>query len=79
MEAMIASFLKVFLRAFQQQNVTGGHYFLASITPFFIAVAEVAVVIAIVNIGWSSVLWIGAGGAIGVTSAMLLHRKMIAR
>jgi hypothetical protein len=63
----------VFLRAFQQQNVMGGHYLSAALTSYAIAFAEVAVIVGIVTAGWSAVVWVGTGGAIGVTTAMLAH------
>jgi hypothetical protein len=68
----------VFGRAIQQQNVTGGHYIAAAITPFLIAAGEIAVVGAIVMSGWEMWPWIGAGGAIGATSAMWAYRKATA-
>ena len=76
MKIMIATFALVFLRAIQQQNVIHGQYLLAAITPYAIAVAEVATVLWVVQIGWSAIPWVGTGGAIGVTSAMALHRRI---
>jgi hypothetical protein len=75
--AMAATALLVFGRAIQQQNVIGGHYLAAAITPFLIAAGEIAVVGAIVVSGWHMWPWIGAGGAVGVTSAMWLHRRVV--
>jgi len=74
MKIMMATFALVFLRAIQQQNVIHGQYYLAAITPYAIAVAEVASVLWVVQTGWSAIPWVGTGGAIGVTSAMMLHR-----
>ena len=73
--ALAATFLLVFGRAIQQQNVIHGHYLAAALTPFLIAAGEIAVVGAIVLDGWASWPWIGAGGGIGATSAMWLHRR----
>jgi hypothetical protein len=70
-----ATFALVFLRAMQQQNVTGGHYIAAALTPFAIACAEVASVLYVVSIGWPAVPFVGAGGALGVTSAMYVYRR----
>lgn len=64
----------VFTRAIQQQNVIGGHYIAAALTPYLIAAAEVATVLIVVDTGWSAIPWVGTGGAIGVVSAMYLHR-----
>lgn len=74
MSAALASFGLVYLRAIQQQNVIHGHYWLAAATSFAIAVAEVAVVLAVIHYTWSAVPWIGMGGAVGVTAAMATHR-----
>lgn len=74
MNAAFASFMLVYLRAIQQQNVIHGHYWLAALTSFVIAIAEVAVVLAVVAHTWAAVPWIGLGGAIGVTAAMASHR-----
>ena len=71
----IATFALVFLRAMQQQNVTGGHYLAAALTPFAIACAEVASVLYVVSIGWPAVPFVGAGGACGVTFAMFIYRR----
>ena len=76
-ELTIATFVLVFSRAIQQLNVVGGHYLAASITPFFIASGEVATVLFVVSSGWQSIPYIGLGGAIGATTAMYLHRKLI--
>lgn len=76
MKIMIATFLLVFLRAIQQQNVIHGQYVMAAITPYLLACAEVASVLWVVQTGWSAIPWVGTGGAIGVTSAMLFHRRV---
>lgn len=76
MNILIATFALVFLRAIQQQNVIHGQYVLAAVTPYAIAVAEVASVLLVVQTGWSAIPWVGTGGAIGVTTAMLLHRRV---
>lgn len=73
---MGATAVMVFLRAWQQQNVIHGHYVWAALTPYGIAVADVVVVLGMVDHGLSAALWIGTGGAIGVTSAMYVHRRM---
>lgn len=79
MKLLIATFGLVFLRAIQQQNVIHGHYWLAAVTPYAMAIFEVATVLWVVDTGWSAVPWVGTGGAMGVTSAMLLHRKLLRR
>lgn len=76
MKIAIATFALVFLRGIQQQNVIHGQYLLAAVTPFALAVAEVASVVWVVEVGWPAVPWVGLGGALGVTLAMFLHRRL---
>ena len=76
MKIMLATFGLVFLRAIQQQNVIHGQYVMAAITPYLLACAEVASVLWVVQTGWPAIPWVGTGGALGVTSAMLLHRRV---
>lgn len=77
--AFLATFALVFLKAWQQQNVIGGHYLNAAATSYGMAFAEVGVVLSVVDYGWSAAIWIGTGGAIGVTAAMASHRKIMGR
>jgi len=65
----------VFLRAFQTQNVIHRHYVPAILTSYLMAIGEVAVVLYVVEIGWTAIPWIGTGGAIGVTLSMYIHNK----
>lgn len=74
--AAAATFVLVFSRAIQQQNVIGGHYWAAAVTPMLIAAGEIAVVGAIVLDGWSAWPWISLGGGVGAVSAMALHRRI---
>ena len=74
---MLSTFVLVFLRAFQTQNVIHRHYYFAGVTSFLMAGAEVAVVLGVVSSGWAAVPWIGAGGALGVTTSMFLHKKYL--
>jgi hypothetical protein len=71
-----ATFLLVFLRAWQQQNVTHGYYWWAFITSYGLALADVLVVMGVVKHGLAAVPFVGTGGAVGVICAMLLHRKI---
>ena len=75
MTIILATFVVVFGRAIQQQNVIGGHYISAAITPYLIAVGEVAVVLLVVDTGWQSIPLVGTGGALGAVSAMWVHRR----
>ena len=73
----LASFMLVFLKAIQQQNVVHGKYAMAAITSYGLALSEVAVILYAVKIGWDAVPYMGTGGAIGGTLAMYVHRKYI--
>lgn len=79
MTLLIATFLTVFLLAFQQQNVVHGHYAMAAVTSFLIAVAQFAMIRG-VSTGepWEFML-MGVGGACGVTLSMVAHRRFIKR
>jgi hypothetical protein len=72
---LVVTALLVFLRAFQSQNVVCGYYWWAVLTSYGMAIGEVAVVLIVVEAGWPSIPWVGTGGAIGVITAMYIHRK----
>ena len=76
MNALIASFCIVFLKAMQQQHVIHRHFYWAAVTSYGLAVCEVAVLLIVIDKGWPAVPWIGTGGAMGVTLAMWTHGKM---
>jgi hypothetical protein len=70
------SFLAVFLKGFQHQNVIGGKYKLAFIFSYGMAVLDVAVISFVVSEGWASILPVGTGAAFGITLSMYLYRKI---
>jgi hypothetical protein len=74
-----ATALAVYARAVQQLNVVGGHYLMASITPFAIAAGDAAWVIAVGVHGWDAVIPMGTGGAIGAVLAMRSHPWLVRR
>jgi hypothetical protein len=76
MTIILVTWLVVFSRAIQQQNVTGGHYLAAAVTPYMIAVGEVLTVLLVVDTGIAAIPYVGTGGAIGAVSAMWVHRKL---
>ena len=76
MKILLATYLLVFMRALQSQQVIAGHYFAAAITPYAIACGEVATVLWVVDTGWSAVPWVGTGGSLGATSAMWVFRRI---
>lgn len=74
MDILISTFFTVGLLGFQQQNVTHNHYWLAAITSMAIAAAQYVMITSVANGG--SWILMGIGGAAGVTSSMVIHRKM---
>lgn len=75
MTILLATFMLVFLRAMQQQNVIHNNYMAAALTPYLIACAEVASVLLVVQTGWSAIPFVGTGGSLGVVSAMFVHGR----
>jgi len=73
----ISTFAAVFLLSFQQQNVVGGHFFYAAITSMLIAAAQFAMFKGVIASDLIGVLYMGTGGAVGVTLSMFVHRKVI--
>jgi hypothetical protein len=70
------SLTAVFLKGFQHQNVIGGKYKMAFIFSYMMAVLDVAVISLVVQSGWSSVIPVGTGGAIGIVASMYLYRRI---
>lgn len=77
MNIFLATLLLVFMRGIQQQNVIHGNYKLAFITPYLIACGEVASVLLVVSTGWSSIPFVGTGGAVGIVLSMFVHKRWI--
>lgn len=73
---LAATFALVFLRAIQQLNVINHNIKMAAMTSYLLAVAEVTSLLSVVATGWPAVPWVGTGGALGVVSAMLAHKKL---
>ena len=74
MKIMMATLVLVYFKAIQQQNVIHGNYAMAAVTPYILALCEVATVLWVVDTGWTAVPWVGTGGAVGVVAGMLSHR-----
>jgi hypothetical protein len=74
---VLAAFALVALRSLQQQNVIHRYYWWAAATSYVIAFADIALILFVVKTGWGSAVYIGTGGAIGVTFAMYVHRRFI--
>lgn len=74
-----ASFIFIFLKAFQQRNVAFDHYVWIIPTSFLMALAEVYVIANIAARGYSIflVLSIGLGSGIGALLAAILHKRFL--
>ena len=78
MTLIIASFISVFVKAFQQRNVTFNNYISVPLFSFGMAFTEVYIVINIVELGASwDVIWrLAVGAVLGCWTAMYLHNKL---
>lgn len=73
--AFAASFVFIFLKAFQQLNVVHKQYLLVVPTSMAMSTCEVAVIYLVAKQGWGwLVLFTGAGGGLGCIGAMYLHK-----
>ena len=75
-EAFFSAFILVLGRVFQNKNVIHDLYIPAILTSFVIAAADVGIILAGVEHGWSVVPAVGLGGACGVVIAMYAHNKI---
>jgi hypothetical protein len=72
--AFLASFVFIFLKAFQQLNVVHRQYLLVVPTSMAMATCEVAVIALVAKQGWGwIVVFTGLGGGLGCVGAMFLH------
>jgi hypothetical protein len=74
-----ANFLSVFLKAFQQRNVAYAHYALILPTTFALAFAEVYVISAIADVGFSIplVASVATGGGLGCLLSVWTHERFV--
>ncbi len=77
MTIFLATVIRIFLLAFQNQNVIGGFYRWAAAVSLLLAVTDVAIVLLVMDKGWWSVPYVAAGGVVGVTSSMWVHRRWV--
>lgn len=78
MTLAIASFLSVFLKAFQQRNVAFDNYIAVPWFSFGMAASEVYIVVHVVGYGLTpaTVGWMGLGGSLGCWAAMWAHKRV---
>ena len=76
-----ASFVFVFLKAFQQRNVAFDNYRWVFPTSMAMAATEVYVIATIATQGYSvvAVLGMGSGAGMGAMLAMVLHHRYVKR
>jgi hypothetical protein len=79
--AGLASFIFVFLKAFQQRNVAFDHYWPVIPISILMAATEVYVISSVVFLGYSIalVLCIGVGAGTGAVIAMRVHNSIFRR
>lgn len=75
----LITFLSVFLLGFQQKNVQHDKYFMAAGTSFCIAFAQFTVYREAAMASPLDWIYMGIGGALGITLSMYTHNKIRAR
>ena len=76
--AFVNSFIFIFLKAFQQLNVTKGHYMWVVPTSMMMALVEVWLVVKMAHLGWGwIVIPIGLGAGLGAVASMFVHNKLV--
>ena len=78
MKLIIASFISVFVKAFQQRNVAFNNYISVPLFSLGMAFTEVYIILNIVQLGasWDVVWKLAVGAALGCWTAMYLHNKL---
>lgn len=78
---VIPSFIGIFMKAMQQQNVIHRKFIAVPFTTYGIAACDVFVIGGVVNYGiaWSTVNGLALGGATGCVLAMMVHKKIFSR
>lgn len=69
-----STFMTVALLGFQSQAVIHGKYGLTAVTSFSIAFAQYFMIRGAAHNKWRAAIWMGLGGAAGITVAMLAFR-----
>lgn len=71
----VVSFVTIFLRGLQTQNIINGEYKWAAITSCLMSVCNVAFIGMVVVDPWKSLVPSAIGGTLGVLLSMKLKRK----
>lgn len=69
------TYVTIFLRGVQTQNVVGGNYLGAFITSFGMAIANVAFIGLVASDPWASLVPASIGASLGIVSAMYYKRR----
>lgn len=78
--AFLASFVFVFLKSWQQQNVTHRKYWWILPTSMFMAATEVLVIATVVKTGYGlTVIAIGLGAGLGAMLATYIHATYLGK
>ena len=77
--AFLVPLVYVFLRVFQQKNITQDQELLMIITSYGITAGELLTVTLIVTKGWDIYLPLGTGGAVGCILAARFHKKFFSK
>lgn len=72
----ILSFVAVFFKGMQSQNIIGGRYLAAFMNSYFIAGFDVIVITLTVEVGYMSVFPIATGASLGVVSSIWVYRRI---
>lgn len=73
----LITFITVFLLAFQQQNVVGGHYKMAVLTSFAIGFTQFYTYRLAAFGDPFDWVYMSLGGAVGVVLSMYLHKRVL--
>ena len=73
-----ASFVFIFLKAFQQRNVAFNHDWWVLPTSLCMAAVEVYLIVEVAREGYGFGIWlaVGMGSGLGALAAMHLHRRL---
>jgi hypothetical protein len=75
--AFAVSFIAIGMKAFQQKNVTGHHYKLVVITSYVMTLTDIIFIGLVAQHGWELAPSSGTGAALGMISAMALHKRFV--
>lgn len=75
--AFCISFIAIGLKAFQQKNVSGHYLKAVVVTSYIMTLTDITFIGLVATHGWGIALSSGTGAALGMVSAMILHKRFI--